>query len=125
MLPWLLVAFGGAIGAVLRYGVSRLTSQMGYSTPVSTFAVNFMGSYVLGILLFSSERSQWLGDKGKVFLSVGILGAFTTMSTFSFESMKLLEEKGWMPFSVNVIGTILLVLLAVILGKVTTTLLFR
>jgi CrcB protein len=85
MLPWFLVAFGGAIGAVMRYSIGRFSSYLGLSAPVSTFAVNFTGSYLLAIVLFTSERNDWLDDRWKVFLTVGMLGAFTTMSTFSFD----------------------------------------
>ena len=125
MLAWILVATGGAVGAVLRYGVGRIVVYFGADTPIGTFSVNFIGSYLLAILIFSSDRSGWMTENWRLLLAVGMLGAFTTMSTFSFESMKLLENREFFFFLLNVVGTIVLVLLAILLGKGTSTLLFR
>ena len=117
MINYLLVAIGGAIGALMRYGVGKGVDQIGIGTPAGTLFTNFTGSFILGLLLFSSERSGFLGERWKLFLAIGILGAYTTMSTFSFESVKLLEDKGFWTFLIYVGGTLLLVLLAIGLGK--------
>ena len=89
--PWLLVALGGAIGATLRYGVWRLTVALfGGTWPVGTAIVNVVGSLLLGLIV-------GLGPKGlppevRAFAATGILGAFTTFSTFSVESASLAQR---------------------------------
>ena len=90
MSLWLLVGLGGFIGAILRYWISGWV-QSGFVTfPVGTLAVNFLGSLVLSLIMYASQYRGLLGEEARIFLAIGVLGSFTTMSTFSFESMKLL-----------------------------------
>jgi CrcB protein len=117
MLEYLVVALGGAIGATLRFLAGKGATHLNIGEPFGTLFANFTGSFLLGLLLFSTERSGYLGEKWKLFIAVGILGAYTTMSAFSFESIKMLEERGFWIFLLYVVGTLLLVLCAVILGK--------
>lgn len=87
---FLLVAAGGAIGATLRFAASTWIPRGGF--PWATLAVNLLGSLLLGYLL-----SAPLGDGGRLFFAVGVLGAFTTLSTFSLETLDLLwaGHRGW------------------------------
>ena len=118
MSLWLLVGLGGFVGAVLRYWISGWI-QSGFITfPVGTLTVNFLGSLVLSIIVYTSECRGLLGEEARIFLTVGLLGSFTTMSTFSFESIKLLEQSENMIFGLNIVGTISLCLLAIYLGKI-------
>jgi CrcB protein len=118
MSLWLLVGLGGFIGAVLRYWISGWI-QSGFLTfPVGTLGVNFIGSLLLALLMYGSEYRGLFDEETRVFLTIGVLGSFTTMSTFSFESMKLLEQSEHMMFGLNLVGTVSLCLLAVYLGKV-------
>lgn len=118
MSLWLLVGLGGFIGAVLRYWISGWI-QSGFLTfPVGTLGVNFIGSLLLALLMYGSEYRGLFDEEARVFLTIGVLGSFTTMSTFSFESMKLLEQSEHMMFGLNLVGTVSLCLLAVYLGKV-------
>ena len=118
MSLWLLVGLGGFIGAVLRYWISGWI-QSGFITfPVGTLTVNLLGSLVLSIIIYTSQYRGLLGEEARVFLTVGLLGSFTTMSTFSFESIKLLEQNEHMMFGLNIVGTISLCLLAIYLGKI-------
>ena len=115
---WLLVGLGGFVGAVLRYWISGWI-QSGFITfPVGTLTVNFLGSLILSIIVYTSQYQGLLGEEAKIFLTVGLLGSFTTMSTFSFESIKLLEQSEHMMFGLNIVGTIFLCLLAIYLGKI-------
>ena len=118
MSLWLLVGLGGFVGAILRYWISGWI-QSGFVTfPVGTLAVNFLGSLVLSLIMYASQYRGLLGEEARIFLAIGVLGSFTTMSTFSFESMKLLEQSEHMMFGLNIVGTVCLCLLAIYLGKV-------
>ena len=118
MSLWLIVGFGGFIGAVLRYWVSGWV-QSGFVTfPFGTLGVNFIGSLLLALIMYASEYRGFFGEEARVFLTIGVLGSFTTMSTFSYESIKLLEQDQHILFGLNLVGTITLCLLAVYLGKV-------
>ena len=117
MSLWLLVGMGGFIGAILRYWVSGWI-QSGFATfPVGTLGVNFLGSFLLALIIYASEYRGLFGEEGRAFLTIGVLGSFTTMSAFSYESMKLLEQNEHMMFGLNLIGTVFFCLLAVSLGK--------
>ncbi len=121
MSLWLIVGVGGFIGAILRYWVSGWI-QGGFVTfPVGTLGVNFIGSLLLALIMYASEYRGLFGEEVRVFLTIGVLGSFTTMSTFSFESMKLLEQDQHLLFGANLVGTVTLCLLAVYLGKVLIT----
>ena len=121
MSLWLIVGFGGFIGAVLRYWVSGWV-QSGFVTfPFGTLGVNFIGSLLLALIMYASEYRGLFGEEERVFLTIGVLGSFTTMSTFSYESIKLLEQDQHILFGLNLVGTITLCLLAVYLGKVLIT----
>jgi CrcB protein len=92
----LLVALGGALGAVLRYAsVSALHRLTGSPLPWGTLAVNLVGSFALGFLLLASERLP-LSDDVRLFGAVGVLGAFTTFSAFSWEVAWFLRQGEWL-----------------------------
>ena len=117
MSLWLLVGLGGFVGAILRYWISGWI-QSGFLTfPMGTLSVNFIGSLLLALIMYASEYRGLFGEEVRIFLTIGVLGSFTTMSTFNFESMKLLEQSEHMMFVLNLIGTVSLCLLAIYLGK--------
>ncbi len=83
---------GGAVGAVLRFSVSALLNQVATSSfPWGTLSVNLIGSFVLALLVSvtGGEQNAWY-----FFLAVGVLGAFTTFSTFSVETFNLINTAG-------------------------------
>ncbi len=114
---WLLIGIGGFIGAILRFLISGWIQNGVATFPLGTLGVNFIGSFILSLILYSSEYKGFFTEETRIFLAIGVLGAFTTMSTFSYESFKLLEEKEIFPLSVNIIGTVVLTLFAIYLGK--------
>jgi fluoride exporter len=117
MSLWLIIGLGGFVGAILRYWISGWI-QSGFLTfPLGTLGVNFVGSLLLALIMYASEYRGLFGEEVRVFLTIGVLGSFTTMSAFSFESMKLLEQSEHMMFGLNLIGTVSLCLLAIYLGK--------
>lgn len=112
-----LIGLGGCLGAILRYELTTLLSHLSISFPVGTLGVNVMGSFCLGLIMFSTEHAGWVDEKTLMFFAIGLLGSFTTMSTFSFESVQLIDQGKNLLFILNVTGTILLTLCAIILGK--------
>ena len=121
MSLWLIVGFGGFIGAILRYWISGWIQSEIVTFPLGTLGVNFLGSLLLAFIMYTSEYRGFVSIETRVFLTIGVLGSFTTMSTFSYESIKLLEQDQHILFGLNLVGTITLCLLAVYLGKVLIT----
>ena len=113
----LYIGFGGFVGAVLRYLVSGWIQNGVASFPLGTLGVNFIGSFLLGAVMYLSEYQGFFSEETRVFLTIGILGAFTTMSTFSYESFRLLEQNEFWLLGLNVAGTVFLTLFAVYLSK--------
>ena len=94
-------------------------AQNGATTfPVGTLTVNVLGSFILSTILFISEYRGVISDETRIFLTIGLLGAFTTMSTFSYESFRLLESRDFFYLALNIMGTIFLTMFAVYMGKV-------
>lgn len=89
---WMLVAVGGAAGAVLRFYLSETIPADSF--PWATLSVNLLGSFLLGIVA-AAGLVQVLGEAQTLLLGVGFLGAFTTMSTFSVETIAMMEEGRW------------------------------
>ncbi|PKB83377.1 MAG: hypothetical protein BZY88_02045 [SAR202 cluster bacterium Io17-Chloro-G9] len=114
---WLLVALGGAIGSVLRYGVGRLAvSYLGPSTVLDTLFVNITGSFALGLFItIALERSPVPQDLRSLVV-VGFLGGYTTFSTLSYEAVRLAESGELLRAGASLGGNVVLGLLAAYLG---------
>jgi len=119
-MVWLWIGAGGFIGAILRYWVSGWIQASAITFPLGTLGVNFIGSFLLSLVMFLSEFKGYFNEEARIFLTIGLLGSFTTFSTFSYESFRLLEQQEHLLFSANVIGSVALTLLAVYLGKIIT-----
>lgn len=89
---WMLVALGGALGAVLRFYISESMPDADF--PWATLSVNLVGSLLLGAVT-AATLSNALSEPQALLLGVGLLGAFTTMSTFSVETITLMEAGQW------------------------------
>jgi CrcB protein len=110
-------AAGGAAGALLRFGISTGTyNLLGRQFPYGTLVVNVLGSLLMGILFVLLSERLALGAEWRAGLLVGMLGAFTTFSTFSFETIALLEEGRWLGATTNVAASVLLCLAATWIG---------
>ncbi|MDP9474983.1 MAG: fluoride efflux transporter CrcB [Actinomycetota bacterium] len=112
----LLVAIGGAIGAAARYLAGLwIAARFGADFPWGTFFVNVTGSFLIGIVLVLVQGGT-LPAGARLFVAIGILGGYTTFSSFSYETLQLLNNGDVMPVLLNTLGQLLLGLLAVYLG---------
>jgi CrcB protein len=118
LLPYLLVGAGGFIGAIARFAVSRwVVSVWTAEFPLGTFVINISGSFLLGILAtLTTSRAAPDGDPLRLALGVGFLGAFTTFSTFEFETHSLFKEGAWFTGATYVFLSLAMGLMAVRLG---------
>ncbi len=117
MTNWLAVALGGAVGACLRYSISLLMVRLfGTGFPFGTLLVNCVGSFCMGALYALSMTTN-LSAGAKALLGVGLLGAFTTFSTFANESLLLMQEEQWLKGILNVLLNVFLCLGMVFLGQ--------
>ncbi len=118
LLLFLAVAVGGFVGAPSRYLVDRMVSRRVSSVlPWGTFAINMTGSVLLG-LLTGLALSHHLPDLPTAFLATGFCGAYTTFSTFTFESIRLLEEGAFLEAAGYIVVSVAVGLGAAALGLV-------
>jgi CrcB protein len=106
-MRWWWVFLGGGAGSLLRYLVEGwVHAAAGASFPWGTFAVNASGCFAIGAL------ATWLGERSaatpelRSFLLIGVLGGYTTFSTFALETMRLLESAEWLRAGGNVLGSV-------------------
>jgi CrcB protein len=111
----LAVGGGGFIGAVLRYLISALFAKhLGIHACLATFAVNFTGCFLIGILAeIDFKNISYI----RHFMVVGVLGGFTTFSAFGFETLSFLKEADYFKAFVYVSSTLVICLAAVYLGS--------
>ncbi|MCM2344754.1 MAG: fluoride efflux transporter CrcB [Alphaproteobacteria bacterium] len=116
MINLLAVAAGGALGALLRHGVNHLSA--GAAFPWGTMVVNISGSLLMGLFIGMSALFLDIPPALRAFLTVGMLGAFTTFSTFSMDAVLLLEKGRLIEGVLYIAGSVGLSLLALVLGLV-------
>ena len=116
--PVLLVGVGGAAGSIARYLVSTWTMQAAGSPkfPLGTLAVNLIGCLLAGMLAGWVERTPLFDEHTRLLLMVGVLGGFTTFSSFGLETAQLIRRGDWLVASGYVGSSLLLGLAAVLLG---------
>lgn len=113
----LLVAGFGALGCVTRYYISGWAYDLfGRSFPYGTFAVNVLGAFIIGLVMEFGMRSTLLPVSLRTGLTIGFLGGFTTFSTFSYETFRLLEEGSFFVAATNVLASVIVCLLFTWLG---------
>ena len=111
-----MVAVGGALGAVARYGLSGwVQGFLPTSFPLGTMVVNVLGSFLLGLSFYFLE-SLALTAEVRSLITIGFLGAFTTFSTFSYEALVLVQGGEWGRGGVYVLGSVVLGLAGVLVG---------
>lgn len=119
-MKYLLIGLGGAVGAVGRYLLQGLVYQFtGATFPYGTLAVNILGCFLIGLMMELSADRFLIDAQLRLFITVGILGGFTTFSSFGYETFALLRDGELLRASFNVIGSVIIGLGAVWLGFVT------
>ncbi|RMG60857.1 MAG: fluoride efflux transporter CrcB [Deltaproteobacteria bacterium] len=113
----LLIFIFGGTGCLARYGLSGLVYRvLGASFPFGTLAVNFLGSLFLGGFVEWSLRTIVLSPDVRNAVAVGFFGGFTTFSTFSYETAKLVEEGSWALAGLNIAASVFLCLIGALGG---------
>jgi len=111
------IAIGGAVGAVMRYAASLgVYSVLGRSFPYGTLFVNVTGSLTMGVLSILMLERYDIEPEWRAAILVGLLGSFTTFSTFSIETLNLIEQGDMLRASVNILSSFVMCLAAVWLG---------
>ena len=117
----LLIAIGGAFGSVARYLLSAFVLRVtGSLFPIGTFVVNLVGCVVFGAIAGAAEQRVPLSPDLRLLLLVGVLGGFTTFSSYAFESFSLLRDGQWVAAAINMVGQVLAGLVGVWAGYVAT-----
>jgi len=108
---------GAALGGLLRYVVADLVQRNAKIIfPLGTLSVNVIGSFLLGFIIFFLGEREIISAEMRLFLTVGICGGFTTFSTFSYETLALLQESEFLYASLNIVLNIVLSLIAIYLA---------
>lgn len=119
MVGYLWVCVGGAIGSGLRFWVSGMVAErVGQTFPLGTLVVNVTGSFVVGILAgMCIPEGRWmLTPNARTFLMIGLCGGYTTFSSFSLQTLTLVQEGEWLRAGLNSFLSFALCLVAVWLG---------
>lgn len=113
----LAIAAAGAVGSLARYWLSALVQRWaGTPFPWGTFAVNIIGSFLFGLIWTLAEERLVISTEMRIMLLTGFMGAFTTFSTFAFETGLFVRDSQWMLVFGNIAAQIIIGISAVLLG---------
>ena len=116
----LAVAVGGALGSVARYSLGVAVPTVGGAFPTGTFLVNVAGCLLMGVLVVLVTEVREAHPLVRPFLGVGVLGGFTTFSTFSYDGLRLLQDRHLVLGGAYLVGTVVATVLAAALGLTVT-----
>ena len=117
MEKFLWISIGAVFGANLRYWVADwAASRWGGDFPYGTFLINMTGSFILGMVVALITDHYIIDPRLRILITVGLLGSFTTFSTYTYESIALIQQGQWWLGSVNLLGSSLLGGLSALLG---------
>ena len=120
MLMYLAVALGGGLGSMARYFMSgMIANAFGETFPWGTLFVNVTGSFIIGFFgtLTGPDGRILVGGTTRQLVMVGICGGFTTFSSFSLQTLNLMNDGEWLQAGGNVLGSVVLCLIFVWLGS--------
>jgi CrcB protein len=113
------IAVGSALGGIARYWCSGVAARLfGETFPWGTLFVNVLGSFIIGFFaaLTAPDGRVFAGSTMRQFVMLGVLGGFTTFSSFSLQTLNLAQDGEWLQVGGNVVGSVVLCLVAVWLG---------
>ena len=117
MWTMLVIAVGAAVGANLRYALSLWAArQWGTAFPYGTLLINVSGSFAIGVVMVLLTTRFTSGNAWRLLLVTGLLGGFTTFSSFSYESYMLLISGSWLAAGVNILASVGMGLVGMFLG---------
>lgn len=110
MIKIISIAFGGALGSLARYYLSNSTLKniIFFDVPIGILLINIFGSFIFGLLMGVLENNMIVSDNTKFFLTTGFLAAFTTFSTFAWESVTLFQNEMYIKLIVYCLISIIL-----------------
>jgi len=115
MMNFIWVFIGGGLGSIARYSIGKIVFPAHWNFPMATFISNFIACFLLGILMAVVMKNS-ISDTGKLLLMTGFCGGFSTFSTFTGETFGLLQNGDFSTALINIFGSILLCMLALIAG---------
>lgn len=114
MKNYILVSTGAAFGGAARYWLtSSLYTIFPLTFPYGTLSVNFIGSLVIGIVMFYFDSNKLISPEVRILLTTGFCGGLTTFSTFSYETVKLMQDAEYLLSAMNVLANVVLTITAV------------
>lgn len=119
------IGLGGLFGSTARFLVSQFSSYITSSFPLGTLIVNVAGSFLLSFILYSVIQGRSISPEFRSFAAIGFMGSFTTMSTFSYESVRLFETYNHYFAVLNITLNIVLCLGAILAGRAVAITLFK
>lgn len=116
-MRFLLICLGGAAGTAARYSVSLASrALLGESYPYGTLLVNVVGSFLLAVIMYAGLRAEVISPTTRLVLGTGVMGGFTTYSSFNWETLHFVQERSYKLAFVNLFATVIGCLIAGSLG---------
>jgi CrcB protein len=119
MQSYIWIAIGSAIGGVARYWCSGVAARLvGETFPWGTIVVNILGSFIIGFFatLTGPDGRLYVGSLGRQFVMIGICGGYTTFSSFSLQTLNLMNDGEWLGAGANIVLSVVCCLVAVWAG---------
>ena len=119
MMNFLVISFGGMLGALARYGLGGLVHRIwGAGFPHGTLVVNILGCFCIGFFMVLAEERFLITPTIRLFITIGFLGSFTTFSTFGYETVKLMEDGALLLTLANIFSNCIIGIIAAWLGMI-------
>jgi CrcB protein len=118
-VKYLAISLGGILGANSRYLIADWAAQrLGASFPYGTFIINISGSFLLGFFMAFLQDRAFIHPNYRLFFATGFCGAYTTFSTFTYESLRLWQDSSFLLAITNLFGSLVVGMFGVFLGFV-------